>query len=116
MEGNIEAVRAILEKHDQSHLLKFEKELSSEEREALLEEIQSIDFGRLKVSFDESQHLATANTEKKDARLSPLSPEICGSTLKDQELVPSWEKGGLKVIGEGKVCVFVCGVERERVC
>ena len=111
MDVSIEDIRASLKAHKQEQLLKFEDKLSEEEKKSLLAEIKSIDFGRLLSSFEESRLLSESSSEKKDARLKPLSPDICGSTLKDQEKVAGWEARGLRAIGESKVhthTVCVC--------
>jgi UDP-N-acetylglucosamine/UDP-N-acetylgalactosamine diphosphorylase len=107
MDVSIEDIRASLKAHKQEQLLKFEDKLSEEEKKSLLAEIKSIDFGRLLSSFEESRLLSESSSEKKDARLKPLSPDICGSTLKDQEKVAGWEARGLRAIGESKVAVLL---------
>ena len=103
MSDEIEAIRATLEKYGQTHLLKFVEELNDEEKSVLCDEIRSIDFDRLKSAFEDSLLMSKASEEKKDERLKPLPSEICGSTLKDCDLVPKWERLGMEAIGQNKV-------------
>lgn len=100
--ARLEELRPSLEEHAQGHLLQFAAELGEAERGALADELASLDVGKIVKVFKASM-AGGAGESKKDDRLEPLEPSICGSTLRDESRVAGWEEAGLEEIGRGKV-------------
>lgn len=100
--ARLEELRPSLEEHAQGHLLQFAAELGEAERGALADELASLDVGKIVKVFKASM-AGGAGESKKDDRLEPLEPSICGSTLRDESHVAGWEEAGLEEIGRGKV-------------
>ena len=98
---NYEELLKLLEKHGQTHLLKFYSELNNEEQEILLNEIESIDFEEIKSIHDEKANL---NSEATNYELIPMEA-LDKAKLTKEEL----EK--YRLIGEGMIVskkVVVC--------
>ena len=100
--ARLEELRPSLEEHAQGHLLQFAAALGEAERGALADELASLDVGKIVKIFKASM-AGGAGESKKDDRLEPLEPSICGSTLRDESRVAGWEEAGLEEIGRGKV-------------
>ena len=99
--ARLEELRPSLEEHGQGHLLRFAAELTEEERGALADELEPLEFGKIAKFFKAA--MAAGGGGKKDEQLQPLGESICGSTLRDPSRVAEWEGIGLEEIGRGKV-------------
>jgi len=88
------ALRARLEQYGQEHLLQFLEELTEAQKEELYSDISEVDLGRVTGYFQESHFTISSSQEKKDEHLQPLDNSICGSTARDKDSVPQWEKIG----------------------
>lgn len=100
--ARLEKLRPSLEEHAQGHLLRFAADLSEAERTSLADELTSLELGKIANIFKATMADVEGGS-KKDDRLEPLEPSICGSTLRDGSRVASWEDSGLEEIGRGKV-------------
>ncbi len=102
---NREQVIKKLEQYNQQHLLRYENELTDEQRESLYEQILSTDFSLLK-------HLEKKNEEKGNRNITGLDClEVSQSELKRNE----YKTAGLKAVRDGKVgAVLLAGGQGTR--
>ena len=67
----LDEIRALLENHDQQHVLQFWDEISAEDREHLLGQVQQIDFGQLAELVAGSDHATDWGALAERAELPP---------------------------------------------
>lgn len=89
----------VLKKYGQEHLLKFYDELSEEEQERLLKQIENIDFEAMK----ELYNLSKKEFDFKDQKIEPME-HLDKSKLSEEEL-ENYKKIGEKIIKQGELAV-----------
>lgn len=95
---NYQDIYNLLEKYNQTHLLKFYDELDEERKDALLKQIEAIDFELLKL-------LDRENHEAKKGIITPLNDAV---SIKDIEANKErYEKIGEQAIRDGKVAAIL---------
>ena len=107
-------LRVKLEKHGQSHLLRFWDQLSKDQRTALLADLASIDFAQVNENF--RQVTSPSNHPSADPHpegalddlLEPVPSDCFGSYSKsDPSTLKAYEDVGLKAVAQGKVGVLL---------
>ena len=103
--ADLASVRQTLESHAQQHLLRFWAELNPPQQNALLEQLESLDFGRVEQWADQyvlnKPHVAPTG--------DILPPEIFPARP-DESLVGRYAEArerGRQLLAEGKVAAFV---------
>lgn len=91
-------VKDLLEKYNQTHLLKYYDELSDKEKTDLLEQIESIDFSLLDLIKD-------GHKEGEKGVITPLTDAVSIEEIKENE--KRYEEIGIKAIKEGKVAALL---------
>lgn len=95
---NINEIKQLLEKYNQTQLLKYYDELNDEQKESLLNQIEGIDFELLKLIKEGGE-----NTEK--GVISPLDDAV---SIKDIEAnKEKYTNIGINAIKEGKVAALL---------
>ncbi len=92
----------LLKQYNQEHLLQYLPELTKEEGEDLLRQIDEIDFSLL----DELKKKKEENRETKNGIIEPLGALEIDQIEQEKE---TFEKAGLKAIREGKVAALLLG-------
>nr|CAI5833951.1 unnamed protein product [Callosobruchus analis] len=104
----LQDIKRTLDDYGQAHLLAFWKELDADHQEALLRQLQCIDFKEANRLFARAQQAAKEEGAKLDDRMKPIPPELFEATDKiDPEVLESYRKLGLKEISEGHVAVLL---------
>lgn len=102
----METTRALLERHGQQHLLQFWDELSDNEKENLLKDIQDIDVEEV-VGFYR-RAIDSPVQEKLDGLLQPVPEDVYGSVARSNaDVLADLEEEGLRQISESKVGVLL---------
>ncbi len=95
---NYNEAKELLEKNNQSHLLKYYDELSDDQKEHLLEQISEIDFDLIKL-------IENAGAPDERGVITPLDAEV---SIKDiEENAEKFRIKGLEAIKEGKVAALL---------
>ena len=95
---NYNEAKELLEKNNQSHLLKYFDELNDEQKEHLLEQISEIDFDLIKL-------IENADTPDERGVITPLDAEV---SIKDiEENADKFRAKGIDAIKEGKVAALL---------
>ncbi|MFA6133894.1 MAG: UDPGP type 1 family protein [Phycisphaerae bacterium] len=103
---DIRAVRQKLDKHGQSHLLRYYDELSDSKRTVLLEQIASIDFDKMDELI--ARYVLEKPVVRPMGQISP--PPIVSARSTDaaaQAELKAARRRGEQLISEGKVAAFV---------
>ncbi len=85
-----------LAQYGQQHVLKYYEELTAEQQQALLKQIETTDFGKLKYCKD--------NTTNKKGKITPLSAMELDQIKKNRE---EYTAVGLNAIRQGKVAAVL---------
>ncbi|EFN54432.1 hypothetical protein CHLNCDRAFT_31829 [Chlorella variabilis] len=98
----MEALRPVLEKCGQQHLLEGYEELPAEQQAELLHQLEGIDFEYV-------NHIFTASMAAADIPAAPAAPVSDVTTLKSstREQRDGWRAHGLRLIAEGKLAVLL---------
>jgi len=102
----MQKIQKLLKKHNQSHLLSFSKQLSSEQKEKLLSQLKKLDFEKIDhwvETLVNNHPLETVPTYFEPADYYPAVPE-------DDQLKEKYNKAGKlgkQLLSEGKVAAFV---------
>ncbi|XP_077462963.1 UDP-N-acetylhexosamine pyrophosphorylase isoform X2 [Stigmatopora argus] len=92
----------------QAHLLRFWDNLSPDERTALNQELQMLDFQEINGFFKRAmESFSCTKNEKMDARMEPVPQEVLGSVTRDKGSLKRWEEKGLECISQSKVAVLL---------
>jgi len=103
-----EELVSYLKPFDQDHLVAFWNELNEEEKDQLKEDIDSIDFQEVNLSFKRIQDEKDAITQDIDSNIEPVPAELKGSFVKStKEQLEKYEAEGLKAIASGQVAVLL---------
>lgn len=95
---NFEQTKELLEKYNQTHLLKYYDELSEEQQKSLLNQIEGIDFDLLKLLDEKDKEVVKGNIEPSDDAVS----------IKDiEENRERYVALGTEAIKEGKVAALL---------
>ncbi|CAH1982778.1 unnamed protein product [Acanthoscelides obtectus] len=106
--ARLQVIERTLNDYGQTHLLSFWKELDPEHQEALLRQLQCIDFKEANRLFTRAQQAAKEEVAKLDDRIKPIPPELFEAMDKmDTSVLESYRKLGLKEISEGHVAVLL---------
>uniref|UniRef100_A0A8C5G413 UDP-N-acetylglucosamine pyrophosphorylase n=1 Tax=Gouania willdenowi TaxID=441366 RepID=A0A8C5G413_GOUWI len=93
---------------DQSHLLQFWSELSSEAQAELTLDLQGMDFQEINGFFTNAMKRSSlSKQEKMDTRMEPVPREVLGSVTRDRDSVKDWELTGLQCISQNKVAALL---------
>jgi UDP-N-acetylglucosamine/UDP-N-acetylgalactosamine diphosphorylase len=102
----LQSLRKKLQSHGQEHLLRFWDELSADQREALLKQIDSIDFARLASLID--LHVGKGAPAPAPESIEPVEPvPSVAENGPHAETLRKAEATGRKLIARGKVAAFV---------
>ncbi|KAM4575619.1 UDP-N-acetylhexosamine pyrophosphorylase isoform 2-T2 [Fundulus diaphanus] len=108
MDPNNSGLAQKLAEAGQSHLLQFWKELSPEDQQDVVQELQGIDFQEINGFFKSAMETSSSSRhEKMDARMEPVPREVLGSVTRDRESLKDWEVKGLDCISQSKVAVLL---------
>lgn len=107
--SEIEEIRTKLKKHGQEQLLQYWPELSNEEKNQLLFQLNSIEiekvndlFNRAEKAYKDSQRIFL------DDQMKPLDPSHCESEESSSaETLENYRKAGLEEISNGRVGVLL---------
>lgn len=89
--------------YNQEHLLKYFEELSNEEKQNLLQEIEEIDFDLIKCLYENN---VKGHIEDGDDKIEPIEQSKEFHNM-SQEEKDKYYKIGIKAISEGEVCALV---------
>lgn len=100
--AGLEALRPVLEKTGQQHLLGGYDALPEEQQAALLEQLKAIDFEYV-------AHIFKASIAAADTPAAPAAPVADVATLKARtpQECAAWRAAGLRLIGAGKLAVLL---------
>jgi len=101
-----ETIRQRLEAHGQQHLLQYYDDLRPERQEALLEQIDRIDFDELDELIEQFVRNAPEFTLPEQIEPPPIVPAH-PSTDADKQLHADARQRGEQLLSEGKVAAFV---------
>lgn len=101
-------MRDKLEKYNQSHLLRFWKDLSESQRSELYNDIVSVDLDEVNRYFARATSSSQNNNKILDDRVQPIPSEAIAS-LKGcaEEKLREYEGLGLKEIADGRAAVLL---------
>ncbi|XP_063681561.1 UDP-N-acetylhexosamine pyrophosphorylase-like protein 1 [Bolinopsis microptera] len=103
---DIAILKSSLAAHGQEHLLAHWEDLSSDQKDDLYRDIQSIDFTDHLKSFKRCMQKELSAPGKEDY-LKPLPPDACESVFISNKINEKWTNRGLKEISEGKVALLL---------
>lgn len=95
---NLEKIKELLEKYDQTHLLKYYDELTEEQQNALLNQIEGIDFDLLKLISNEG-------SESEKGVITPLDDAVSIKDIEDNR--EKYTAVGTEAIKQGKVAALL---------
>ncbi|PSC69582.1 UDP-N-acetylglucosamine diphosphorylase 1-like isoform B [Micractinium conductrix] len=100
--AGLKALRPVLAKTSQLHLLEGYEALPEEQQAALLEQLQAIDFEYV-------AHIFKASMAAADVAAAPAAPVADVATLKTRtpEQCDAWRAAGLRMIAGGKLAVLL---------
>lgn len=101
-------LRENLAKFDQSHLLQFWDEISSDEQQKLVQNINLINLQEVVGYYKKASESLTDDVEKLDDRMEPIPADQCGSVSEtNPDQLDTYRKEGLKRISENEVGVLL---------
>lgn len=100
--AGLEALRPVLDKCGQLHLLEGCADLGEEQQEQLLGQLKAI-------NFEYVSHIFKSSMAAADTPAAPAAPVADVATLKGRtpDECAAWRSAGLKLIGEGKLAVLL---------
>ena len=105
-EEDVAVLKSSLVLYGQEHLLAFWDDLTTEQKDDLFRDIQSIDFKCHLDSFEVCMQKEQTVTDKEDD-LQPLPSQACESVFACEKDNERWTRIGLKEISEGKVALLL---------
>ncbi|XP_043198733.1 UDP-N-acetylhexosamine pyrophosphorylase-like isoform X3 [Amphibalanus amphitrite] len=104
---DVERLRADLKEAGQEHLLQFWPSLEPEQRQALYEDITSMDLQEVNAFYRRTLDEAE-DQEKLDDRLKPVPAEVFGSVVRSSaEQLEAYRRTGLEAVSRGEVGVLL---------
>lgn len=100
LETELKYVKNILEKYNQSHLLKFYDDITNDQKQSLLKQILTINFDEIIHLYEKSKLDVFDSTEE----IEPL-PYICKNTLSQKE-ISFYSNIGYNAIQNGEIAVI----------
>lgn len=95
MDPNTSGLSQRLAEANQSHVLQFWGELSSEEQEDLIHDLLEMDFQEINGFFKKAMEMSSScKHEKMDTRMEPVPQEVLGSVTRDKDSLKTWEAAG----------------------
>lgn len=105
---DVEALRHKLERYQQSHLLRFWDELSTDEKHELYNDISNVDLDEVNRYFAKATSSAQNNNKILDDRVQPIPDRLVTSYKNsNNEKLKEYEELGLREIADGKVAVLL---------
>lgn len=95
-----------LKEYGQEHLVQFWDELSMEEQQELVSEINEINFEQVVSNFNKVKSEMGMTQQQVDSIIGPVPSEAKGS-LENSEHIDSFELQGLKAIAQNEVAVLL---------
>jgi UDP-N-acetylglucosamine/UDP-N-acetylgalactosamine diphosphorylase len=106
MTRRLDAIRAMLEAHDQAHVLRFWDELSTEQRQALLNQIEAINFDVLDEWIEQYVRHPQPAVLPDDLAPAPYYPNANSPERKGRYDPAAYRTTGEELIAGGKIAVF----------
>lgn len=96
---NMMDVKAKLERYDQSHLLSFYGQLNSDDRKALVDQLDSIDFKECEEMFKEALQVMEQQETSTGKSIEPVPISEFGSALTcgEEKIQEYWNEGKGKI-------------------
>lgn len=105
---DMDKVKQLLSDHNQQHLMQFWDQLDNNERELLMEDIQSLRLEEVVKFFRKTASETNDDQEKLDDRIQPIPAELHGSiTRTTPEKLKAYQYEGLKQVANGRVAVLL---------
>lgn len=101
-------LKSLLQKHDQEHLLQFWDEISQQEREFLIDDLNNLNIPEVTSYFTRAMESANNKNNLLDEKIKPIPSHAMESIrTSSPEKLLSYEKLGLREIADGKVAVLL---------
>ncbi|XP_060537134.1 UDP-N-acetylhexosamine pyrophosphorylase-like protein 1 [Cylas formicarius] len=105
---SLDAVKELLEKTQQTQLLRFWDQLGDEERSSFLAQLSTINLKNVNELFGKARDTLRENVVKLDSRMKPVPQELFGAEQKtDDEELDLFRGAGLEEISKGSVAVLL---------
>ncbi|RNA30076.1 UDP-N-acetylhexosamine pyrophosphorylase [Brachionus plicatilis] len=99
-------LESLLKPYGQEHLVKFWDELSMDQRQQLLSDINEINFDQVVSNFNKVKSEMGMTQKQVDSQIKPVPTEAKGS-LENTDQIEDYELQGLKAIAQNQVAVLL---------